>query len=135
MSDQLIAVDPVDEFLEHIGVKGMKWGVSKGKGSKVFNRAVKKAQKLDATSAKLTTKGAKLQYKGSQKGDFKKMGKGMKLSYKGVKMNEKRVKWEAKMAKHLTAVKVSELDMEHKENGKKYFHLLLGDSDALKVKA
>jgi hypothetical protein len=128
MSDEVIAEDPVDEFLEHIGVKGMKWGVKKGKGSKVFKKASKKAIRLERRSSRLAKKGAKLQYKGTKWGNVKKVQKGMKLSYKATKLAEKSRKWEAQMAKQLKDVKVSELEPKHKEAGKQYLHLLRGDS-------
>ena len=128
MSDEVVADDPVDDFLKHIGVKGMKWGVSRGKGSKVFKKASKKAIKLEKRSTKLTKRGAKLQYKGSKWGNFRKIRKGMRLSYKGSALAEKSRKWEAHMAKQLKDVKVSELNPKHKEAGKQYLHLLRGDS-------
>lgn len=128
MSDEVVANDPVDDFLKHIGVKGMKWGVNRGKGSKVFKKASKKAIKLEKRSSKLTKRGAKLQYKGSKWGNFRKIRKGMRLSYKGSALAEKSRKWEANMAKHLKDVKVSELNPKHKEAGKQYLHLLRGDS-------
>lgn len=127
MSDTLIEVDPVDEFLEHIGVRGMKWGVRKGKGSKVFAKAAKKATRLDKRASRIARRGAKLQYKGAKWGQFRKMRKGMRLSYKASKKVEKLRKWELKMATHLGDVKMSELDPKHKFVGKQYLHLLRGD--------
>lgn len=127
MSGEQAANDPVDDFLEHIGVKGMKWGVRKGKGSKVFKKASKKAIRLEKRASKLSRKGAKLQYKGAKWGNFRKIRRGMRLSYKGTKKAEKLRKWEAQMAKHLKNVKVSELDYKHKEAGKQYLHMLRGD--------
>jgi hypothetical protein len=128
MSDKVIAVDPVDEFLEHIGVRGMKWGVRRGNQSRTFARASKKAVKLEKKAARLTKRGAKLQYKGSKWGSFRKIRKGMRLSYKGTKYLEKSRKWELKMAQHLQGVKVSELQPKHKDKGKQYLHMLRGDS-------
>ena len=128
MSDGNVANDPVDEFLEHIGVKGMKWGVRKGKGSKVFAKAAKKATKLEKKSSKLARRAAKLQYKGAKWGNFRKIRKGMRLNYKSTKKAEKLRKWELQMAKHLKDVKVSELEYKHKEAGKQYLHLLRGDN-------
>lgn len=128
MSGDLVDNDPVDDFLKHIGVRGMKWGVKKGKSSKVFMKASKKATRLEKRSSKLTKRGAKLQYKGSKWGNFRKIRKGMRLSYKGSALGEKSRKWEANMAKHLKDVKVSELAPKHKEAGKQYLHLLRGDS-------
>lgn len=127
MSDEVIANDPVDDFLSHIGVRGMKWGVRKGKGSKVFAKASKKAVRLEKRASKLTKRGAKLQYKGAKWGNFGKIRKGMRLSYKGTAKAEKLRKWELQMAKHLKDVKVSELDYKHKEAGKQYLHMLRGD--------
>ncbi len=128
MSDTLVAEDPVGDFLEHIGVRGMKWGVKKGKSSKVFKKASKKAIRLEKRASKLTRRGAKLQYKGAKWGNFAKIRKGMRLSYKGSALAEKSRKWEAAMAKQLKDVKVSELDPKHKEAGKQYLHLLRGDN-------
>lgn len=127
MSDKVIAIDPVDEFLEHIGVRGMKWGVRRGKESRTFARASKKAVRLEKKAARLTKRGAKLQYKGSKWGSFRKIRKGMRLSYKGTKYLEKSRKWELKMAQHLQGVKVSELSPKHKDAGKQYLHMLRGD--------
>lgn len=127
MSDALVEVDPVDDFLEHIGVKGMKWGVKRGKGSKVFAKASKKATRIDKRASRLTRRGDKLQYKGAKWGNFRKMKKGMRLAYKGSRKAEKLRKWEIKMATHLKDVKVSELQPKHKLAGKQYLHLLRGD--------
>lgn len=131
MSDEVIAEDPVDEFLEHIGVKGMKWGVRRGNQSRTFARASKKAIRLEKKSARLAKKGAKLQYKGSKWGNFRKIRKGMRLSYKSTKYAEKARKWELKMAQHLQGVKVSDLEPKHKDAGKQYLHLLRGDKFAV----
>lgn len=131
MSDEVNANDPVEDFLAHIGVRGMKWGVKRGKGSKVFKRASKKAVRLEKKSSKLVRRGAKLQYKGAKWGNFGKMRKGMRLSYKGAAKAEKLRKWELAMAKHLKDVKVSELDYKHKEAGKQYLHMLQGDNNAI----
>lgn len=129
MSDDLtVEPDAVEEFLEHIGVVGMKWGVRRGNQSRTFARASKKAIKLDKKSGKLAKKGAKLQYKGSKWGSFRKIRKGMRLSYKSTKYDEKARKWELKMAQHLQGVKVSDLQPKHKDAGKQYLHMLRGDS-------
>lgn len=128
MSDTHVAEDPVGDFLKHIGVKGMKWGVKRGKGSKVFKKASKKAVRLEKRASKLTRRGAKLQYKGAKWGNFGKMRKGMRLSYKGSAKAEKLRKWELAMAKHLKDVKVSDLDYKQKEAGKQYLHMLRGDN-------
>lgn len=131
MSDELIAKDPVDEFLEHIGVMGMKWGVRRGNNSRTFARASKKAIRLEKKSVKLAKRGAKLQYKGSKWGSFRKIRKGMRLSYKSTKYAEKARKWELKMAQHLQGVKVSDLTPKHKDAGKQYLHLLRGEKFAV----
>jgi hypothetical protein len=135
VSDPIVAEDPVGDFLEHIGVKGMKWGVKRGKGSKVFKKAAKKAIRLEKRASKLTRRGAKLQYKGAKWGNFAKMRKGMRLSYKGSAKAEKLRKWELQMAKHLKDVKVSELDYKHKEAGKQYLHMLRGDVNGSDAKS
>lgn len=127
MSDSEIVEDPVGEFLAHIGVRGMRWGVRKGKGSKVFKKASKKAARLDRRASKISRRGAKLQYKGAKWGNFRKIRKGMRLAYKGTKLAEKSRKWELAMAKELKDVKISELDYKHKEAGKQYLHMLRGD--------
>lgn len=127
MSDEIVAVDPVDEFLEHIGVKGMKWGVRRGNASRTFARASKKAVRLEKKAVKLGKRGAKLQYKGSKWGSFRKIRKGMRLSYKSTKYEEKARKWELKMAQHFQGVKISDLEPKHKDAGKQYLHLLRGD--------
>lgn len=128
MSDELVADDRVDDFLKHIGVRGMKWGVRRGKGSKVFKKASKKAIRLEKRASKLSKRGAKLQYKGAKWGNFGKIRKGMRLSYKGTAKAEKLRKWELQMAKHLKDVKVSDLDYKQKEAGKQYLHMLRGDN-------
>lgn len=127
MTDVIVDNDPVDDFLEHIGVKGMKWGVRRGNQSRTFARASKKAIRLEKKSARLAKRGAKLQYKGSKWGNFRKIRKGMRLSYKSTKYAEKARKWELKMAQHLQGVKVSDLEPKHKDAGKQYLHLLRGD--------
>jgi hypothetical protein len=40
-------LDPVDEFLAHYGVKGMKWGVRKDRGHEGQRAKTKKIEKLD----------------------------------------------------------------------------------------
>jgi hypothetical protein len=132
MSDDVnVDNDPVDEFLEHIGVKGMKWGVRRGNQSRTFARASKKAIRLEKKASRLKKRGAKLQYKGSKWGNFRKIRKGMRLSYKSTKIEEKARKWELKMAQHFQGVKVSDLEPKHKDAGKQYLHLLRGDKFAV----
>lgn len=130
-SDAPVQLDDVDEFLKHIGVLGMKWGVRRGNQSRTFARASKKAIRLDKKSGKLAKRGANLQYKGAKWGNFGKIRKGMRLTYKSTKYDEKARKWELKMAQHLQGVKVSELQPKHKDAGKQYLHMLRGDSFAV----
>lgn len=48
--NDLVSVDSSSDFIEHFGIKGMKWGFRKSRSSK--SRAKRRAKNSDKTSAK-----------------------------------------------------------------------------------
>lgn len=124
MSDGPPEVQTVDDYLEHYGVVGMKWGVKRGNGNIAFAKGVRKVEKLNKRADKLKAKGLKKQYKGAKRFNQKKMVKGMKMTMKAAKLEKRAKKFEIQMAKNLSTVSVKSLTPDQKEAGKKYLHVL-----------
>ena len=125
--------------LYHYGVLGMKWGVRRGNASKAFAKASKKAQKIekkviknDLKSAKLRKKALKKSVKATSEKQYKKARKlefkANKKALKSAKLQKKGMKWEKKMSKAFKEVKVTDIQKEHLDAGRKYAYMLVGNS-------
>lgn len=83
VSQSDISTMPYDEFLEHFGVAGMKWGVrTAGKGAKIGGKLAFKGAKVAAKGTKIVSKKV---YSGGKKAvaatvDSKKIQKGLAIS-------------------------------------------------------
>lgn len=127
-----------DEQLSHYGVVGMKWGVRRGNYSTAYAKSSKKLKKLNDKAAKTRLKSAKLEKKALSKEvkatSEKKYQKARKLQFKANKLNLKSAKlqkkgmdFEKKMAKTFANVKVSDIDPEVLNAGRKYTYMLAGN--------
>ena len=117
--------------LAHYGVVGMKWGVRKGNYTKAYKKATKKAGKLEKKYNKANAKAAKANAKMSKNSTFKsnkkllkRMRKAHKLSAKAAKAELRGAKWTAKMEQTFKGVKISDIDKEVLDAGRKYMYML-----------
>lgn len=130
------AITRPDDELVHYGVLGMKWGVKRNP-SKAFVKASRKADNLNKEYTKLNLKSARLrakalnknvkatnekQYKKARKLEFK----ANKLQLESAKQLKKGMKWEKKMKKAFSEVKISDISKESLDRGRKYAHVLIG---------
>lgn len=109
-----------DDYLEHYGIKGMKWGIrkdreTKGNNQKKIERAEKKAEKREAKASKFDAKAAKLDTKVS---DLKKeiaetpSGIRARIVYKQLKSTKKT---QEKLKKEAKAVRDGKLTSNQKK--------------------
>lgn len=122
--------------LAHYGVLGMKWGVRRGNASKAYYKASKKRAKLEKKAVEAKRAGAILSEKALKKEvrarNDKQYKKARKLQYKanqytlkGMNLEKKGLKWEKKMEKVFKETKLSDIQPEHLERGKKYTYMLI----------
>ena len=129
---------PVDEYLEHYGVLGMKWGIKNANYSTVRQKGAVRLEKIDSKSAKSSTikaKAAKLNYK-SAKLDYKnlkrrakgqpeiiskKQQKAAKLNMKAASLDNKIVKMDRKVTKLVYAASKKEVDMKAADRWEELF--------------
>lgn len=50
----IVEVDPVDDFLEHFGVKGMKWGKRKSKKKRTLSEQMDRNEKIMKVTSGVT---------------------------------------------------------------------------------
>lgn len=130
--------EPVDEYLEHYGVLGMKWGVKNANYSTVRQKGAAKLEKIDAKSAqsskikvkasKLNYKSAKLDYKNLKrraKGEpeiiSKKQQKAAKLNMKAATIDNQIVKMDRKVTKLVYVASKKEVDMKAADRWEELF--------------
>lgn len=130
-----------DEYLQHYGVLGMRWGVRKGNASQAFARSAKKAQRLEKRYNKKADKAVKRQAKAEKqlskvhtvfghnpkraRRALKAQSKAARANIKATKAQNKIIKWEDNMAKEFANVKIKDISPEHLNIGRDYVHMLM----------
>ena len=130
--------EPVDEYLEHYGVLGMKWGVKNANYSTVRQKGAAKLEKIDtksAQSSKIKVKASKLNYK-SAKLDYtnlkrrakgqpeiisKKQQKAAKLNMKAASIDNKISKMDRKVTKLVVIASKKEVNMKAADRWEELF--------------
>lgn len=121
-----------EEYLQHYGVLGMKWGIRRGNASEAYARSARKAQRLKNKYQKQNVKAAKKDLKatkalgrhGFSKNYAKASTKAAKAHYKAAKTQKKLAKWEKHMSKEFANVKVKDIKPEHLSAGREYVYML-----------
>ena len=122
---------PVDEYLEHYGVLGMKWGIKNANYSTVRQKGAVRLEKIDSKSAqssKIKAKAAKLNYK-SAKLDYKNLkrrAKGepeiiSKKQQKAASIDNKISKMDRKVTKLVYVASKKEVDMKAADRWEELF--------------
>ena len=129
----------------------MKWGVRRGHRakasgsekatkyySKAYRKSSKKADSLKQRAANNEVFASKAQSKALNRELYarseralrratKKKIEANKYALKSSKLKKRAIKWEKKMSKVFSSVKISDIDNESLEKGKKYAYMLMKD--------
>lgn len=122
-----------NNYLQHYGVVGMKWGIRRGKAAQAYHKGVKKLKKTEKKASnykyksdKKASKSAKLYYKGTNDDKARKLDReSRKLAFKSTKLLRKGKKFYKKMEKTFKDVPIKTLNKEDVEYGKRYANSVL----------
>ena len=124
------------EELQHYGVIGMKWGIRKGNYSETYKKATKKAAKLEKRTARLKAKSARATRKMLSPLNLIVPGlkffrgfNAIRLAAKATGVEARGRSWTRKMEKNFANVKISDIDKEVLDAGRKYMYMLNRDED------
>lgn len=121
-------VEPeTQDFLEHYGVAGMKWGVRKAtvkSQSRAFRKASKKAKRLQKRSNRLAVKGARMVLRATKRKRHDKYMKGLRLQLKSAKIEKKADVWENAMREAFRDVSLSSIDEKSLDKGRAFIYML-----------
>ena len=122
-----------EDYLQHYGMLGMKWGVRKGNASAAYAKSARKAQRLKNKYQKQNVRAAKKDLNATKKlGRYgfsktyaKASSKAAKAHYKAAKTQKKLAKWEKYMSKEFANVSVKDISPEHLSAGREYVYMLM----------
>lgn len=142
IEDSAFVENWTQEYLEHYGVKGMRWGVRKDperayeKAGSKLKRLDQKAVKAGAKAARKETRSLRRQQRADTAWLFRKtkarladwaIGRSEKARQKYVKKMSRAASWYKEMENAFRDTKISNLDPSTSELGKKYANMQIND--------
>ena len=139
-------IDQYNADLYHYGVKGMKWGVSRGKVEQTYSKAIRKREKLIDAAAKYKLRGAKLTNKATgiasvvtnripvlkQLNNVNRM-RGASLSYRGAKLEKRARKLDKSIDKVFSGYTIAKIPNRNIDAGKSILYRMLYGNDGYDV--